>query len=47
MTFKSFATPDEVFEQLVLRFNIAAPEGLTPEQLKEWTDSKQAFIRIR
>lgn len=47
MTFKSFATIDQVFDMLVERYNIQPPEDLTPEQLAEWTRVKKTPIRLR
>ena len=47
MTFKSFATIDLVFDSLVERYNMQPPEGLTPEQLAEWTRVKKTPIRLR
>ncbi|PVF94083.1 hypothetical protein CPB86DRAFT_65440 [Serendipita vermifera] len=47
MTFKSFATIDQVFDMLVERYNIKPPEDLTPEQLQEWTTAKKTLIRLR
>ncbi|CAG8654839.1 12140_t:CDS:2, partial [Acaulospora colombiana] len=47
MTFKSFATIDQVFDMLVERYNITPPEGLTPEQLQEWMTAKKNLIRLR
>lgn len=47
MTFKSFATIDQVFDSLVERYNMQPPEGLTPEQLTEWTRVKKTPIRLR
>ena len=47
MTFKSFMTLDELFELLVQRFWIQAPESLSPQELEEWTKQKQVMIRLR
>ncbi|KAF8505355.1 ras guanine nucleotide exchange factor domain-containing protein [Hysterangium stoloniferum] len=47
LTFKSFSTVDEVFDSLVKRFYLQSPEGLTPEEVKVWTEQKQQFVRFR
>ena len=47
ITFKSFMTLDELFELLVQRFWIQAPESLSPQELEEWTKQKQVMIRLR
>ncbi|KAG8784158.1 hypothetical protein FRC15_003915 [Serendipita sp. 397] len=47
MTFKSFASVDQVFDMLVERYNIQPPEGLNPTQLMEWTSQKKTPIRLR
>ncbi|EJD52446.1 ras GEF [Auricularia subglabra TFB-10046 SS5] len=47
MTFKTFASLDEVCELLIKRFHLQPPEGLAHEQLREWREKKQAVVRIR
>ena len=47
LTFKSFMSLDELFDLLVKRFWIEPPEGLTPEELEDWTKQKQVMIRLR
>ncbi|KZT56335.1 ras GEF [Calocera cornea HHB12733] len=47
MTFKSFATVDEVVTELIARFNLPAPQNVTPEQFNEWKESKQKRYRFR
>ena len=47
MTFKSFTTVDELFELLVLRFNIQPPPNLTPEEHQDWAKLKQHVIQMR
>lgn len=47
MTFRSFTTLDELCELLEQRYNIATPENLTSDQLREWTAKKQSVIKIR
>ncbi|KIJ54796.1 hypothetical protein M422DRAFT_200705 [Sphaerobolus stellatus SS14] len=47
LTFKSFTTLDELFEGLVKRFYLPTPEGLSPDELKEWTEKKLQVVRFR
>lgn len=47
MTYKSFTTIKELFQLLVERYRITPPEGLTPIELKDWTDKKQRPARVR
>lgn len=47
MTFKSFATVAEIFDELVARFNILPPEGLNEQEYAEWVKVKQEPIRMR
>ncbi|KDQ09889.1 hypothetical protein BOTBODRAFT_178627 [Botryobasidium botryosum FD-172 SS1] len=47
LTFRSFATIDEVFELLVKRFSMKPPEGLTQEELPDWVEKKREPVRLR
>jgi son of sevenless-like protein len=47
MTYKSFTSIRELFQLLVERFRITPPEGLTQEELEEWTEKKQKPARVR
>lgn len=47
LTFRSFATPQEFFQELVRRFGIQPPEGLSQEEFKQWTEKKQKLVRLR
>ena len=47
MTYKSFTTLDELFDLLVQRYWIQAPEGIKPNELEEWTKLKQHIVRSR
>ncbi|KAL1892183.1 cell division cycle-related protein [Sporothrix stenoceras] len=47
LTYRSFTSARELFELLVKRFGIQAPEGLTQEEFNQWRDRKQKLIRFR
>lgn len=47
MTFKSFATVDDLFDLLVQRFWIQPPPKLTQTEREEWGKLKQHVIQIR
>ncbi|KAH7885094.1 ras guanine nucleotide exchange factor domain-containing protein [Phlebopus sp. FC_14] len=47
MTYKSFTTLDELFDLLVKRFFILAPDTLSPTELEEWKKLKQHIIQMR
>ncbi|KAG9120403.1 hypothetical protein FRC07_004115 [Ceratobasidium sp. 392] len=47
MTYKSFTTIQELSRLLVERFRISPPDGLTPQELEEWTEKKQKPARVR
>jgi hypothetical protein len=47
LTFRSFTTPEELFQELVKRFGIQPPEGLSQEEFVKWTDQKQKLVRLR
>ncbi|KDR82605.1 hypothetical protein GALMADRAFT_238008 [Galerina marginata CBS 339.88] len=47
MTYKSFATLDELFDLLVARFRIQPPENLTQSEKEEWSKLKQHVIQMR
>lgn len=47
MTYKSFTTTSELFDQLVARFWIQPPDGITPAELEEWKRLKQHVVRAR
>lgn len=40
-------TLDELFDLLVQRFWIEPPDGLSPDELEDWTKQKQTSIRLR
>lgn len=47
MTWKSFATLDEVVDLLIHRYWLKPPEGLKPAELDRWTKLKQMVVRAR
>lgn len=47
LTFRSFTTPQELFQELVRRFGIQPPEGLSQDEFIRWTDQKQKLVRLR
>ncbi|KAI0480996.1 ras guanine nucleotide exchange factor domain-containing protein [Xylariaceae sp. FL0804] len=47
LTYRSFTSARELFEQLVRRFNIQPPEGLISSDYDLWRDRKQKPIRFR
>ncbi|CAO3588887.1 unnamed protein product [Absidia cylindrospora] len=47
LTYRSFCTTEEFMNLLQARYNMQAPEELTPEQLEYWTETKQKLVRLR
>ncbi|KLO08083.1 ras GEF [Schizopora paradoxa] len=47
MTYKSFASPDEVLNLLFERYRMEPPAGLTKAEQEEWSKLKQHVIRSR
>ena len=47
MTFKSFTTPEELFDVLVERFRIQPPPKLDPAEHQQWVQMKQRVIQAR
>ena len=47
LTYRSFTSAAELFETLVLRFNIQPPFGLNDDEMQIWVDRKQKPIRFR
>lgn len=47
MTYKSFTTTNELFDQLAARFWTQPPDGITPAELEEWKRLKQHVVRAR
>lgn len=47
VTYKSFATSDEVLDLLIQRYRASPPDGLTRPEREEWSKVKQHVIRAR
>jgi len=47
MTYKSFTTTNELFNQLAARFWTQPPDGIIPAELEEWKRLKQHVVRAR
>lgn len=47
MTYRSFVSGKEVVERLAKRYDLQAPAGLTPDQLRDWQDRKQKPVKLR
>ncbi|KAF7727743.1 hypothetical protein EC973_007202 [Apophysomyces ossiformis] len=47
LTYRSFCTTEEFVSLLEQRYNLRAPEGLTPDELEIWTERKQKLVRLR
>ncbi|KAL0088558.1 ras guanine nucleotide exchange factor domain-containing protein [Phycomyces blakesleeanus] len=47
LTYKSFCKTEEFVECLENRYNMHPPEGLTPDELENWTERKQKLVRLR
>jgi son of sevenless-like protein len=46
-TFRLFATPQELLEAIIARYNILPPPGLPEEYLPEWQHGKGLRVRLR
>lgn len=47
MTYRSFATAEEVLNLLIKRYQLQPPPNLSPEQLKDWAERKQKPVKLR
>ncbi|KAF8936047.1 hypothetical protein BGZ47_009689 [Haplosporangium gracile] len=47
LTYRSFATTEELFALLFRRFTISPPVGLDEAEMEEWTERKLTPIRLR
>ena len=47
LTYRSFTTAQELFEQLVRRFSVQPPSGISEDEYKSWAEKKQKLIRLR
>ena len=46
-TYKSFAAAEEIFDLLVMQFNIPHPSGLSLKELEQWKEKKLKPTRRR
>ncbi|RPA93539.1 ras GEF [Choiromyces venosus 120613-1] len=47
LTYRSFTTASELFNQLVRRFTVQPPSALSSSEFEIWTEKKQKLIRVR
>ncbi|KAI8089435.1 ras guanine nucleotide exchange factor domain-containing protein [Halteromyces radiatus] len=47
LTYRSFCATEEFVNLLQDRYNMQAPDDLTPDQLEIWTETKQKLVRLR
>ncbi|KAF8960497.1 hypothetical protein BGZ46_001548, partial [Entomortierella lignicola] len=47
LTYRSFATTEQLFTLLFRRFTVTPPMGLSESELEEWTEKKLTPIRLR
>lgn len=47
LTYRSFCTTQELFDELFSRYQLPAPEELTPEELDTWKEKKLKLVRLR
>ncbi|ORX51204.1 ras GEF [Hesseltinella vesiculosa] len=47
LTYRSYCGTEEFISLLQDRYNLQPPDGLTPEQLEVWTETKQKLVRLR
>lgn len=47
LTYRSFTTPQLLFQELARRYEIQPPDGLSQEELAIWTEKKQKPIKQR
>ena len=47
LTYRSFCTTQELFDELFSRYQLPAPEELTTEELEIWKEKKLKLVRLR
>jgi hypothetical protein len=47
LTWKNFATVDQVLDVLTERFNVGAPAHLTSSELQDWEYGEKIVVRLR
>lgn len=47
LTYRSFCTTEELFNELFQRYQLKPPEGLTMEEVEVWNEKKLKLVRLR
>ncbi|KAG0786214.1 hypothetical protein G6F62_008052 [Rhizopus arrhizus] len=47
LTYRSFCTTEELFNELFKRYQMAPPEGLTNDEIETWKEKKLKLVRLR
>ncbi|KAI9315915.1 ras guanine nucleotide exchange factor domain-containing protein [Dichotomocladium elegans] len=47
LTYRSFCTTQELFEELFMRYTLGPPPNLTAEELELWQEKKLKLVRLR
>ncbi|MBM6387762.1 MAG: hypothetical protein JSY10_27930 [Paenibacillus sp.] len=47
LTYRSFCTTGELFDELFQRYQLAPPEDLKAEELDMWREKKLKLVRLR
>ncbi|KAI8982521.1 ras guanine nucleotide exchange factor domain-containing protein [Pilobolus umbonatus] len=47
LTYRSFSTTEELFEELFQRYQLQPPENLFPEEYEIWKEKKLKLVRLR
>ncbi|KAG1050442.1 hypothetical protein G6F43_007285 [Rhizopus delemar] len=47
LTYRSFCTTEELFNELFQRYQLKPPEGLTMEEVEIWNEKKLKLVRLR
>ncbi|KAG0665161.1 hypothetical protein C6P46_000258 [Rhodotorula mucilaginosa] len=47
MTYRTFCTPHQLLDELIHRYRVMEPAGVSPDERKEWEAKKQRPIRAR
>ncbi|KAI8364223.1 ras guanine nucleotide exchange factor domain-containing protein [Blakeslea trispora] len=47
LTYRSFCTTEELFEELFNRYQLPPPEGMTSDEYEKWKEKKLKLVRLR